>query len=501
MFFAGVLTLLGFSGGVFASLFALSECAEPEAASEALEDAASEGAQSVQAEAKDVELQVADEDRGVDGATNADADAKDDSTARTGDGTTVDDAKSGSPQAEHEMANVPNDDTMTDEVIAPPSLVALMISPEKANNLSKKGLLELLQSHGSQEFLKANKVAGKDTGKLAKKCKKDHLLKLFAQLFAEKGDADDKEDGTANLAEDAVDKEEAPVEEEAPAPSPAPEAPAPSPAPEAPAPSPDAAADAMADEVLAPPSDDAMADEVLAPPSDDAMADEVLAPPSDDTPPEPLALPAAQPTDTVISSFDSFSSTGTASPTASGGDAGPGCSAFVPIKNHAPDSEVDSGGGSPLASDEESGGSPGGDEPDVQFEFAAPDEDEVWESFFHTHVYAQEGDLASPPCGMSTPPPGALLLPPFDSLLSPPPPGLFSPPSDGLASPPPGCGTPPPGCGTPPPGCGTPPPGCDTPPPGCDTPRQHSPRTPRSPCQHLDDSNKKTLQDELGEYW
>ena len=58
--------------------------------------------------------------------------------------------------------------------------------------------------------------------------------------------------------------------------------------------------------------------------------------------------------------------------------------------------------------------------------------------------------------------------------------GLFSPPSDGLASPPPGCGTPP---------------------PGCDTPRQHSPRTPRSPCQHLDDSNKKTLQDELGEYW
>ena len=43
---------------------------------------------------------------------------------------------------------------------------------------------------------------------------RDSFLKLFAQLFAEKGDADDKEDGTANLAEDAVDKEEAPVEEE-----------------------------------------------------------------------------------------------------------------------------------------------------------------------------------------------------------------------------------------------------------------------------------------------
>ena len=189
---------------------------------------------------------------------------------------------------------------------------------------------------------------------------RDSFLKLFAQLFAEKGDAENKQDGTANLAEDAVDKEEAPVEEEA-----------------------------------------------VAPVEEEApVEDEVLAP------------PAAQCNWSWSATREpaSISSSGVADGRWAARAAGSGS---MPTPNHTR------------------------------------------------------------------------------------PAGLFSPPSDGLASPPPGCGTPPPGCGTPPPGCGmhTPPPGCGTPPPGCDAPRQHSPRTPRSPCQHLDDSNKKTLQDELGEYW
>ena len=166
---------------------------------------------------------------------------------------------------------------------------------------------------------------------------RDSFLKLFAQLFAEKGDADDKEDGTANLAEDAVDKEEAPVEEEA-----------------------------------------------VAPVEEEApVEDEVLAP------------PAAQ---------CNWSWSATREPAG-----------------------ISSSG-------------------------------------------VADGRWAARAAGSGS-------MPTPDHTR---PAGLFSPPSDGLASPPPGCGTPP---------------------PGCDTPRQHSPRAPRSPCQHLDDSNKKTLQDELGEYW
>jgi hypothetical protein len=112
--------------------------------------------------------------------------------------------------------------------------VASMISPEEANELSKKELIELIQAHGSQDFLKANKVAGKDTGKVAKRCKKDGLLKLYAQLLVEKGDTDNKEEEDAKSAEEQADKEEddakpveeqadkeAPGEEEAPAPAPA----------------------------------------------------------------------------------------------------------------------------------------------------------------------------------------------------------------------------------------------------------------------------------------
>jgi hypothetical protein len=51
---------------------------------------------------------------------------------------------------------------------------------------SKKELVKLLQVHGSVEFLKENKVAGTQVAKIAKRCQRDQLLKLYG-LLLEKG--------------------------------------------------------------------------------------------------------------------------------------------------------------------------------------------------------------------------------------------------------------------------------------------------------------------------